>query len=224
MLKSSVRMYLGDIMKIKFLALLCASAAGIASVPAQAATVYSNGPIDGTVTAWTIGGGQVVTDSFTLTGTTTITGFTFGGWSVAGTQISTVDYGFSSSPGGVQTGTSALTFGAVVPGTGFGGAFDVRDYIGSVAPITLSAGTWYFSLGNSVTTNNSVGYWDINNGPSSADIGGSDLAGYYGPTGSSAFTLTSGAVPEPASWALMLGGFGLVGGAMRRRRTSLTFA
>ena len=26
------------------------------------------------------------------------------------------------------------------------------------------------------------------------------------------------AVPEPASWALMLGGFGLVGGAMRRRR------
>jgi hypothetical protein len=30
--------------------------------------------------------------------------------------------------------------------------------------------------------------------------------------------------PEPASWAMMLGGFGLVGGAMRRRRTSLTFA
>jgi len=31
----------------------------------------------------------------------------------------------------------------------------------------------------------------------------------------------TGVVPEPASWALMLGGFGLVGGAMRsRRRTS----
>ena len=27
-------------------------------------------------------------------------------------------------------------------------------------------------------------------------------------------------VPEPASWALMLGGFGLVGGAMRRRRVA----
>ncbi len=27
-----------------------------------------------------------------------------------------------------------------------------------------------------------------------------------------------GAVPEPASWAMMIGGFGLVGGAMRRRR------
>jgi len=35
----------------------------------------------------------------------------------------------------------------------------------------------------------------------------------------------SGAVPEPASWALMLGGFGLVGGAMRsRRKASVSFA
>ena len=33
-----------------------------------------------------------------------------------------------------------------------------------------------------------------------------------------------GAVPEPASWALMLGGFGMVGGAMRhRRRSSVSF-
>jgi hypothetical protein len=29
---------------------------------------------------------------------------------------------------------------------------------------------------------------------------------------------STGAVPEPASWAMMLGGFGLVGGAMRSRR------
>nr|WP_243451582.1 PEPxxWA-CTERM sorting domain-containing protein [Polymorphobacter fuscus] len=31
-----------------------------------------------------------------------------------------------------------------------------------------------------------------------------------------------GAVPEPASWAMMIGGFGLVGAASRRRRTVLT--
>ena len=31
------------------------------------------------------------------------------------------------------------------------------------------------------------------------------------------FTTDASAVPEPASWALMLGGFGLVGSAMRRR-------
>jgi len=32
------------------------------------------------------------------------------------------------------------------------------------------------------------------------------------------------AVPEPASWALMLGGFGLVGGAMRSRKRTVRFA
>jgi hypothetical protein len=35
----------------------------------------------------------------------------------------------------------------------------------------------------------------------------------------------AGAVPEPATWGLMLAGFGIVGGAMRRRqRTSVSFA
>jgi hypothetical protein len=31
-------------------------------------------------------------------------------------------------------------------------------------------------------------------------------------------TVTAGAVPEPATWAMMIGGMGAVGGAMRRRR------
>jgi hypothetical protein len=31
-------------------------------------------------------------------------------------------------------------------------------------------------------------------------------------------------VPEPASWAMMIGGFGLVGAAMRRRRVAVRFA
>jgi len=34
----------------------------------------------------------------------------------------------------------------------------------------------------------------------------------------------AGPVPEPASWALMVGGFGLVGGAMRRRAGAVRFA
>jgi len=32
------------------------------------------------------------------------------------------------------------------------------------------------------------------------------------------------AVPEPATWAMMLGGFGIIGGAMRRRRATVQFA
>jgi hypothetical protein len=39
------------------------------------------------------------------------------------------------------------------------------------------------------------------------------------------YTYNESAVPEPASWAMMVGGFGLLGAAMRRRpRTNLTFA
>ncbi len=41
-------------------------------------------------------------------------------------------------------------------------------------------------------------------------------AGQFYPDRSAAFSV-SGAVPEPASWALMITGFGLVGAGMRRR-------
>lgn len=37
-------------------------------------------------------------------------------------------------------------------------------------------------------------------------------------------TLGAGAVPEPASWAMMLGGFGMVGGALRKRKWTVRFA
>ena len=36
--------------------------------------------------------------------------------------------------------------------------------------------------------------------------------------------VNSGAVPEPASWAMMIGGLGLVGATLRRRRTAVSFA
>ena len=45
-------------------------------------------------------------------------------------------------------------------------------------------------------------------------------AGVYSGTA----TFTAGAVPEPASWALMIAGFGLVGAAYRRRRMVVSFS
>jgi hypothetical protein len=48
------------------------------------------------------------------------------------------------------------------------------------------------------------------------------------PTGVPPFSILDGvsmaAVPEPASWAMMIAGFGLVGGAIRRRRPMLSSA
>ena len=37
-------------------------------------------------------------------------------------------------------------------------------------------------------------------------------------------TATMGGVPEPTSWALMIGGFGMAGGALRRRRVTVAYA
>jgi hypothetical protein len=57
-------------------------------------------------------------------------------------------------------------------------------------------------------------------------LGTSD--GYEWQNNSGSFRVTvdaAGGVPEPASWAMMVGGFGLIGAAMRRRqRADVTFA
>ena len=47
--------------------------------------------------------------------------------------------------------------------------------------------------------------------------GGSDFVKLYGLT-------ETPAVPEPASWAMMIGGLAVVGSAMRRRKTEVSFA
>ncbi|MFI4966753.1 MAG: PEPxxWA-CTERM sorting domain-containing protein [Caulobacterales bacterium] len=51
-----------------------------------------------------------------------------------------------------------------------------------------------------------------------AEVAGANFTGYRFETTAGA-SVPFAAVPEPASWALMIGGFGMVGGLLRRRRT-----
>jgi len=52
-----------------------------------------------------------------------------------------------------------------------------------------------------------------------------DLVQYRtGTAGTLVITLGSSPVPEPITWAMMVGGFGVVGGAMRRRNMVVTYA
>ena len=53
-----------------------------------------------------------------------------------------------------------------------------------------------------------------NNCANGTDFGSHGFSGSGGSGG--------GAIPEPSAWALMLGGFGLAGAALRRRRTAVT--
>ncbi len=43
-------------------------------------------------------------------------------------------------------------------------------------------------------------------------------------SGTLTISALGGAVPEPASWALMIGGFALAGGTLRRRNAAVSFA
>ena len=52
--------------------------------------------------------------------------------------------------------------------------------------------------------------------------GGTALTAYYDGNPLSGAILQTAGVPEPAMWGLMIGGFGVVGGASRRRRTMAT--
>lgn len=80
-----------------------------------------------------------------------------------------------------------------------------------------------------LTTSGQASRWqslstpDFITGSGFLDLGGQD--GYWGPNvflgDAGGFT---GGVPEPASWAMMVGGFGLIGGAMRARRKAVSFA
>ena len=81
-----------------------------------------------------------------------------------------------------------------------GGGFDVRD-------------------SNDLDSNFSFGGPQVFDGPLTAPrfvSGTYDLVNFDGAPGT--YTLVISGVPEPASWALLIGGFGMVGVVARRRR------
>ena len=102
-------------------------------------------------------------------------------------------------------------------------------------------GTAFANLSSPVTFTFTVG------GISGSATEGANLSGlsFFGLTSDTAFTSVtisntsanqffdnvtyqaapaSSDVPEPASWAMMVGGFGLLGGALRRKKAEVSFA
>ena len=219
-----------------FKAMAFVLASGMACA-ASAATLY-NQSWDGTGNAAAsqndTGGGNgdfaTVYDNFTLGGTSTVTGVSFkGGYfnppspgSI--TQFTIAIYADNAG----QPGSALSTFS--VPGNG--GESGCASVGGSLAcdynvavNFNAAAGTQYWmSIVPDVAFPPQWG-WEFGSGGDGKafqDFFGnrSQLAGDF------AFTLTGrAAVPEPTTWALMLGGFGLAGTALRRRqRTAASFA
>jgi hypothetical protein len=201
----------------------------LAVVPASAQQdLYDNGPINGSVDAWTINFGFVIGDSFTLLNNSTVGGFNFGVWESPGDILTSVDWSITAYP-----------VGGTVYGSGTASGKDLTDQFLSVNQygydidkitvtglnVGLTSGpTYWLNLQNAVVPSGNPVYWDENSGigcggdngegggcPSVASSGG------VGTDPSESFTITSGSTPEPSSF--MLFGSAVLGlaGVLRRK-------
>ena len=115
------------------------------------------------------------------------------------------------SDGSAAAPLAGLTFATSANGVEFSLANSLFT-----GPIPGAASGVYTTTGGLITLrlSQSFGYSVVNGVPNGATrLGQVTLGGD-----------AAGAVPEPATWGLMIAGFGLVGGAMRRRRTGVAFA
>lgn len=115
----------------------------------------------------------------------------------------TVSYWATQLGGGPQASIVAMVNGAQV-----GGIF------------TPTSGDWQnysFSFNSGAATNVTFGLRDLNTDYGYNDFAVDDIS-VTGAVGD------VGIVPEPASWALMIGGFAMTGSAMRRRERRVSIA
>ncbi|MEW5687848.1 MAG: PEPxxWA-CTERM sorting domain-containing protein [Pseudomonadota bacterium] len=167
------------------------------------ATLASNGPVSG----------EIFVNSTPL--------YTYGGYTVFGVletsyiRFGTDDNNYVFSPVEDESGTIL----AQSTSTNFLSFWDYRDrFTFQFDPLTSDPTTMYEFDSTSVTTEltPSSYYMDL-----TYALGGRTPPpqDHRRPSFNLTFTTLAapGAVPEPASWALMIGGFGLAGAALRRR-------
>ncbi len=193
----------------------------LAVVPAVAQNdLYDNGPINGTVDAWTVNLGFVVSDTFTIgAGGATVNGMSFGAWLFPGDQIDIGEVSITSSEFGGTTYFDGIVNFTISDCNMNQFGYNVCTETGSFGPVNLNAGTYWVNLSNFEDVGDPL-YWDENSGPSQASqtSTGTIPSESFTILGSaSSTTTTTGTTPEPGSILLFASGVLGVAGILRRK-------
>jgi hypothetical protein len=198
---------MGEIMKNCAVALLI-SAATLAATPAVATTVTIDIPDIGSFQYFGSGTASVTYSGVTFSTTSSYSDGAF----------------FNVSPGFSGASTPVVSSQQAT----FGYANILITLPEFASDITINYATFYgipvsFKLSNGVTATqpSSATAYDAvdvySSGPTSAFNWVQVLSSGKEYLSVGSITYTVAAVPEPASWAMMIAGFGLIGGALRRR-------
>lgn len=190
--------------------LLCAAA--LAPLTPAGATVFVVDALNNSVS----GGTGLSTVALSAGQVITVTASTNDLWSAGALPR------FSDANGLVATrlATASDDSGQAV-GTQIGANFGTVSVNGFTAPfgaLVGLVGSQYQFLGTSFTGSFTgagtlqLFYWDSNNGDNTGTVAANVVTGQ------------NGAVPEPATWMMMLAGFGAAGIALRRRRAEIIAA
>ena len=202
----------------------------VAVIPASAQVLYDNGPINGNEDGWTINFGYIVSDTFTLTNNSTMTGFAFGTRQFPGDNLISVDWSVTS---GENSGTlygSGTASGSQITDK-YLSTNDFGYYVNLITvtglDVNLTGGTTYWlTLQNAMVPSGDPVFWDENSG---VGCGGDNGKGggcpslasenTLGTIPSEDFTINggSGTTPEPSSFILIGSGVIGVAGVLRRK-------
>jgi hypothetical protein len=134
-----------------------------------------------------------------------------GVWDSGGTLLGSATVTAGAATDGVWRFAAASPF-TLTAGDYFIGGRDLigdgDNYTSSVGSLTMAAGISFLGTARSAS----------GSGFAFPDIVATNSGGRFGPNFQ--FTATN-AVPEPASWAMLIAGFGLVGAVARRRRVAV---
>jgi PEP-CTERM motif len=215
---------------MNMLRVLIATSALAFVTPANASVIVDGSPTGTYRGSWSNQtNGQNFLVRFTLSGLTNVNGLDI----FAGPQFALLGEGvrvrIRSDAGGLPSASNLFSFDDVIDTIT---PFDSNSVIAGTdfAPISLAAGSYWFGVSG---LTDELSWHSYNNGgpatnPNQRQLGGETVVSTPG-VHDFAFRIRGvtnpGAVPEPATWAMLLLGFGLLGGALRygRRTTKVAF-